>query len=267
MAQEEKNVQKNQSVKRALRILKLLAERGEPVGVREIARHFGYSASIVQRLLATMAEEGFVDQSIESSRYVIGHSAFQVGSTFLSKSDLLTSAMPELRNMSERAVTGFLGVLRGQKVIYMAAMQGNGPIAIKSEVGSSASLHTTALGKALIAELPETTVRELLSGGLEKFTEKSITSVDELIDQLARVRRDGYAINDCENRANVYSVGVAVKDASNTVVGAISGAVAITMLDDHEREELIELVIDAGRRVSHRLGAPTSVTEVYGKVL
>ena len=112
MNDDDKSGQKNQSVQRALRILRYLAERREPAGVREVARHFRYSPSIAQRLLSTMAEEGFVEQTGEASRYVIGHSAFQVGSSFISKNDLLSAAMPELRYLSQRNVTGFFGILR-----------------------------------------------------------------------------------------------------------------------------------------------------------
>lgn len=254
-ADSRKEGQKNQSVQRALKILKYLSERSEPAGVREIARHFRYSPSIAQRLLGTMAEEGFVEQTGEAAKYVIGHSAFQVGSSFLSKNDLMSAAMPELRYLSGRGVTGFLGILRNNHVIYMGAIQGNGPIAVKSEIGTSALPHTTALGKVLIADLPDDKVRAMLSNPLKKMTRKSITSIEKLLDQLQEVRRVGYAINDGENRDGVYSVGAAVRDSSNAAVGAISGAVAIGSLDELGKAELIKMVIDASRRASLKLGA------------
>lgn len=254
MNDDDKPGQKNQSVQRALRILRYLAERREPAGVREVARHFRYSPSIAQRLLSTMAEEGFVEQTGEASRYVIGHSAFQVGSSFISKNDLLSAAMPELRYLSERNVTGFFGILRNDYVVYMGAIQGNGPIAVKSEIGTSTRPHTTALGKVLLADFSPSVVRKMLAEPLEKVTDRSITSIDVFLEQLREVRRLGYAINDCENRPGVYSVGAAVRDSSNAVVGAISGAVAVGTLDEDGKAELIKMVVEAARRASQKLG-------------
>src|SRR5690625_2870852 len=188
--------QRNQSVQRALQILRYLAQRGEAVGVREISRHFGYSPSIAQRLLSTMAEEGFVERTEDTGRYVIGHAAFQVGSAFISRSDLLSAAMPELRQLSEQGVTGFLGILRDDRVIYMAAVQGSGPIAVRTEIGTAAFPHTTALGKVLIADLGEEAIRAMLGDTLTSMTERSITSTEQLLEQLREVQRNGYAIND-----------------------------------------------------------------------
>ena len=256
---DKKGGQKNQSVQRALHILRYLADRGEPAGVREVARHFRYSPSIAQRLLSTMAEEGFVEQTGETARYIIGHSAFQVGSTFLRKNDLLSAATPELRRLSEHGITGFLGILRNDYVIYMGAMQGNGPIAVKSEIGTSTLPHTTALGKALIADLSEAEVRAILSKPLKKVTEKSITSIDVLLDQLKEVRRVGYAINDQENRDGVYSVGSPVRDSNNATVGAISGAVAVGSFDENGKADLIKMVVGASRRASQKLGASIDI--------
>lgn len=253
--------QKNQSVQRALQILRYLSLRGEPTGVREIARHFDFSPSIAQRLLSTMADEGFVERTPDTARYVVGHAAFQVGSAFINRNDLLSAAMPELRQLSERGVTGFLGILRDDYVIYMGAVQGNGPIAVKSEIGAVAFPHTTALGKVLIADLDESEIRARFGRALTKMTEQSITSIDELLEQLRDVRRTGYAINDGENRNGVFSAGSAVRDARNSVVGAISGAVAIGSFDEGGKAELIRMVVEAGRRASQKLGysiAPTA---------
>ncbi|HLS19599.1 MAG TPA: IclR family transcriptional regulator [Paracoccaceae bacterium] len=255
-----KTGQRNQSVQRALQILRHLSLRGEPVGVREIARHFNYSPSIAQRLLSTMAEEGFVERTPDTGRYVIGHGAFQVGSAFISRSDLLSAAMPELRQLSERGVTGFLGILRDDRVIYMAAVQGSGPIAVRTEIGTAAFPHTTALGKVLIADLEEGAIRAMLGDALTSMTDRSLTSIEKLLEQLRDVRKRGYAINEGENRQGVHSIGAPVRDSSNAVIGAISGAVAIGSLDDSSRAELIDLVVKAGQRASQKLGYSVAIS-------
>lgn len=129
-------------------------------------------------MLSTMAEEGFVERTPDTGQYVIGHGAFQVGSVFISRSDLLSAAMPELRQLSERGVTGFLSILRDDRVIYMAAVQGSGPIAVRTEIGTAAFPHTTALGKVLIADLEEDAIRATLGDTLTSMTDPG-TSLEE----------------------------------------------------------------------------------------
>lgn len=246
---------RNQSVTRAIAILDLVAAERRPMGVREIARALGVSATIVQRLINTLTHATYLERAGDGSRYVVGYRAFQMGNAFFAQNNLLAVAMPMLSALADREVNGFLGVLRGNQVVYLAAVESNGPISIKHRPGDVTTIHTTALGKALLAELGNGQVRKMLGDRLERLTPHSIATLDALCADLDRVRARGYAINDQENRVGVYSAGTVIRDASGRAVAALSGAVPTTLAAEYGKDEVVRQIVEAAHRVSRSLGA------------
>ena len=142
----------NQSVTRAIELLNLLADSPEPLGVRDIARRLDVAPSNIQRLINTLTKAGFLEQNESNGRYKIGHRAFRVGNAFVEQNNLYSAAMPELYHLASLHITGFLGVLRENMVVYLATVQSEGPVAVTHRPGSQTYLHSTAMGKALFAE-------------------------------------------------------------------------------------------------------------------
>ena len=256
MTAKNKVGEENQSVRRALGVLDLLAATATPMGVREIARRLGLSSSIAQRLVVTLANAGYIEQSGTNSRYSIGYKAFQTGNAFVMQNNLHSVVMPELNTLAEQNITGFLAVLRGSTVVYLATVQGSGPITVKAQPGTVTHLHSTALGKALLAEFSDEEVKKILTDSPPKLTEQTITSIPRLLEELAIVRQLGYATNNQENRLGVYSAGAVIHDVNNNVVAALSGSVPISTLNEREEHKIIDLVVAAAQRVSRQLGAP-----------
>jgi DNA-binding IclR family transcriptional regulator len=251
-----KPTSENQSVARALGVLGLLAATPSPLGVREIARQLRVAPSIAQRLVRTLANAGYLEQTGEASRYTIGYRAFQVGNAFVSQNSIHSAVMPELYALADQHLTGFLGVLRGRAVVYLATVQSNGPIALTHRPGSQTPLHSTALGKALLAEMTDTQVKNIFAGSaLPRMTSRTRTTIPQLLADLSDVRQHGYAVSDEENRNGVYSVGAIVRDMDNRAVAAVSGAVPSAGLTQKERERVIKLVTNAAKNVSRKLGA------------
>ncbi|MDC7985551.1 IclR family transcriptional regulator [Rhodoplanes sp. TEM] len=247
----------SQSAARAIAVLNLIGRTPEDLGVREIARRLALPSSVVQRLINTLAEHGFLEQSPNDQKYRIGFSAFQVGQRYLARNGLQEASLPVLRELAERdQVNAFLGVLRDRRVVYLAAIQSSGPITINSVPGSTAHLHSTAFGKALLAETSDEEVARLL--GEEPYvalTANTRTTLAALRPDLAEVRRRGYAVCDEENLVDVYSVGAVVRDAGGRAVAAISGAVPRHRLAPADMERLCRLVSAAAERIARRLGA------------
>lgn len=253
--------ERSQSAGRALAVLDLLADSAEPRGVREIARQLNLASSIVQRLVTTLLDFDYVERAPDGVKYRIGYRAFQVGHSYVSRSDLHAASLPELRRMAEHdQVNAYLGVLRDGAVVYLEALQSKGPIAITSTPGARGWLHSTAFGKALLAELPDNEVAALL--GTEPFhrlTAKTKVACKELINDIQSVRRLGYAVSDEENIDNVFAAGAAIRDWTGQTVAAISGALPRNQMRNADIENLCRLVADAAQRISQRLGAPPAV--------
>jgi DNA-binding IclR family transcriptional regulator len=257
----------NQSVARALTILNLLANRSEPLGVREIARQLHLAPSIAQRLLKTLAKAGFLEQTGTTLRYMIGYKAFQIGNAFVAQTNLHSAVMPELYALAEQQINGFLGVLRDRSVVYLATVQSNGPIAINHRPGAQAHLHSTAMGKALLAEMPEHEMRGLLGQRpLPRLTAHTKSSLTQLIAELEATRRQGYSVSDEENRLGFFSIGAVVRDASGSAIAVVSGAVPTAGLKNQDRVRIARLVVDAAHNASRKLGAPTVIRSTnFGK--
>jgi DNA-binding IclR family transcriptional regulator len=253
---DDKPGSENQSVARAIEVLNLLAASNVPLGVRELARQLDVAPSIAQRLVRTLSKGGFIEQTEETSRYAIGYRAFLVGNAYIGQSSIHSAAMPELYALADQHITGFIGVLRDRAVVYLANVQSNGPIALTHRPGSQTYLHSTSLGKALLAEMTDQQIRSLLGNEpLPRLTSHTKVSVTQLIAEIRAVRAQGYAINEEENRVGVFSVGAVIRDASNRVIGALSGGVPSSVLNKKERARIISLVIQAARNTSRRLGA------------
>jgi len=254
MDDKKKNTAENQSVSRALAIMDLLATG--PLGVRQVAKQLGFAPSIAQRLLTTMCSAGYLEQRESDARYCIGYKAFQVGSTFASQNDLHSLALPELEALAERHVTGFLGVLRNATIVYVLAVEGSGPVAVKRRPGTVTHAHSTALGKALLSGYPDEEIRALLPEQFPQLTPNTTTSIETLLKEIHQIRLDGYALNDQENRLGVFSVGAVIRDSRERPVAALSGAIPSNLVNDALKQETIQTVMEAAQRISRRLGCP-----------
>ncbi|MCG6204221.1 IclR family transcriptional regulator [Rhodopseudomonas sp. HC1] len=255
MTQETGSGAENQSVARAIAILDLLAD-SPPLGVREVARQLDIAPSIALRLLKTLSRANYLEQSGENARYTIGYRAFRTGNAFLGQSTIHSAAMPELHRLADQHINGFLGVLRDHAVVYLATVPSSGPIALNHRPGAQTYLHSTALGKAILAEYSDAEVKQLLSETpLPKLTPQTKVHIPKLLVELQEVRRLGYALNEDENRVGVYSAGAVVRNADNKAIGALSGGVPSAGLTDKERARVIKLVVDAALSASRKLGA------------
>jgi DNA-binding IclR family transcriptional regulator len=254
---QEPGVSPNQSVARALEILEALSRAGRSLGVRDVARSVGLPSSIVQRLLATLANCGFAEQD-SGRKYGIGPRAFAVGNAFIGSNVLAREALNELQRLADdHQLNGYLGVLRNSTVVYLLACQSSGPIAIKVRAGSETHLHSTALGKALLADRPEEQARRLL--GKEPFarlTSHTKTRFSALLPDLQQARRAGYAVSDEENLIGVYAVGAVIRDWSGQVVAALSVALPRHEMTRARLPQIAAWANEAAARISRRLGAP-----------
>ncbi len=257
----------NQSVARAIELLNTLTDSTEPLGVRDIARRMVVAPSNVQRLVNTLTKAGFLEQTESTGRYKIGYRAFRVGSAFVEQQNLYSAAMPELYRLAGLHITGFLGALRESMVVYLATVQSEGPVAITHRPGSQTHLHSTAMGKALLAEMDDNKIKEILTNRpLPRLTSKTVISVPHLWKEIEIIRRTGIAVSEDENRYGFYSSGTVVRDLSGTAIAVISGAVPSALLKSGERATVAERVYEAAQNASLKLGGAARVRDVTTKV-
>lgn len=246
----------SQSLDRGLDVLEFLSAASQDVGVRDVARHLDLSPAIVQRLINTLSERGYLLRDPETRRYRLGYRAIGLGAAQSRSGDLVSLAQSELRRLSQQhRVNAFLGTLKRRRAIYLVTVQGDGPIAIRVGVGDEMPLHSTAIGKVLLASLDAAAGRRAIGKGpLVRVTERTITDPEKLLRSLDRVRSQGFATVREENLPGVLSVGAPVRDASGAVVAAISIAYPRSLDAALSLDAMTPHVVEAAGEISRGLG-------------
>ncbi|MET3927467.1 DNA-binding IclR family transcriptional regulator [Devosia sp. 2618] len=237
-------------------ILELVDQAHEPLGIREIARQTGLSTSIVQRIVNTFAAHNFLRQDEATRRYVIGYRAFSLGSGVLQKDRLLILAQEQLHMISQTyELNGYLGTLHNDRALYLLCVQSPGPVAIRNNPGELAYLHSTAMGKVLLADLDDTSIRSILySGPLFKATPSTIVEPERIIAQVKEIRDRGYASVVDETILGVVSVGAPIRDVTGHARSAISVAYAERSSPHLSIESVAPIVVSAAEKISRELG-------------
>jgi DNA-binding IclR family transcriptional regulator len=242
-----------QSVDRAIRILTAL-QGARRLSLSELATRLELAPSTTHGIVRTLVEHGMVVQEQGSSRYQLGPAVLRLGNVYLDTLELRSRAVPWAEDLARR--TGF-GVRTGVLLIDDVVIIHHEPRPDGSrqmpEVGIVIPAHASALGKALLAFLPADEKRVLTSGGLRSMTGETVTSPDDLRQQLEAVRASGIAVEQDEAVLGESGLASPVFDASGTAVGAIG--VVVPSGTDLDRHDARNLVRDSARALSRELGA------------
>lgn len=247
---------KSQSLDRGLDVIELIGASQHPMGTREIARALMLSPAIVQRLLNTLLERNYIHQDAETRRYRIGYRMLSIGASHQASDALLAESRKELEKIIRQIrVDAYLGVLRQDSVIYLLCVNGDGPVTVKTEIGQRIPIHSTALGKVLLAAMTEKDAADLLgTNPLPAITARTITDPRKLVAVLGDVRERGYASVEDENILGISSVGAPVTDAAGRVCAAISVSWSRHFTPELSEESVAILVSAAARAISYGIG-------------
>jgi len=246
-----------QSLERAFDLLEVLASGGE-LGVTELAHRTGLVPSTAHRLLHTLAKRGYVSQSSETGRYMLGYKVVEVASGLEHRlGRLRVVARSHLEAIQrETGETVNLVVLDADRVVYVDQVEGSRQVRMFTAVGTSVLAHTTGSGKAMMAASPPELVHALYGDRepLERLTDHTLTSLDALEQDFARIRRRGYALDNEEHEEGVGCVAVAVFDHSGRPSAAISVSGPSARILGTNASRLGGLLVEHGAKVSKALG-------------
>jgi len=233
------------TTEKTLALVEELMERG-PCGVTELAENLDLGKSAVHNHLTTLQEHGYVLKTGEA--YQLGLKFLEVGGHTRKSMEFYQVAEPEIKSLA--AETGELANLLVEEQgmgVYLMRSKGDRAVDLDTYAGLRTYLHTTALGKAILAYLPEERVEEIVERrGLVKKTPRSIGTREELSEALEGVRERGYAIDDGERLEGLRCIAAPVKHSSGDILGAISvSAPASRVSDDDLYGELPERVLSA----------------------
>ncbi len=245
-----------QTLEKGLALLNRLAVAPEPQRLSALARGTRLPPSTVHRLLAALVAGGYVERDAESGRYRLGPQAVAFSATILQNLDLTREAPPVLREFTRRTGESItLAMLDDWEVVSLCRCAVDGRPGLFVHLGHRAPAHSTALGKVLLAALPDAAVlRVLKRRGMPALTPRTITSLERFLEHLCLVRTRGYAVDDEETVPGARCLAVPVRNHHGETVAALSASGSVIVWTRGRMRAVRAALAEAGRALSLRLG-------------
>lgn len=251
------------SLRRALSVLEYVRDHaagdapgGGGLNLTTLADALGLSKSTVLRLAQPLLDTGLLSRDREHGHFRLGPGALALGQAYLAGIDLRTAASEEAhRLMREAGGTVHLCVPDAPHIVYIDKVENETAVRMASRIGSRAPMYCTAVGKAMLAWLPEDVFAQVVAAGMPVVTARTLTAPDLLRAELARIRTRGYSVDDRENEPEVRCVAAPIFDHNDAVTGALSVSGLTSRVTAARVRELGPAVAAAALRVSRTLGA------------
>ncbi len=244
-------------VMKALKVLDAIAEKGHPVSLTTVAAELGLPKTSTFRYLRTLSAAGFASYDPASDRYAVGTRFRALATADKSIQRLRALALPALAALNrEFNETINLAVIADHQVAYIDILESTRALRMQARVGSRDPLHSTALGKAMLAHLPVEERGALLSHALAQRTLRTITELRVIERQLQEVARTGVAIEIGENEEGTMCIGVAILDEGRRPLAAISLSAPERRITDPVRERVVARLKEAAAAISEGLLQP-----------
>ncbi len=253
-----------QVLDRALAALEILANREGECSLVDLCKEMKLHKSTVHRLAMVLEQHRLVDKNPDTGRYRLGLRLFEFGSKAIAALDLRGRARPYLDRLQRQfAETVFFCILDDDQVFYMEKVESQQSVRTACTVGSRAPAYCTAVGKAMLAELGEPEVGDIIRRwGLKAVTAKTITTPTALRSELKAVRARGYAIDDEEKEDGLRCVSAAVRGHSGKLFAAMSVSGPAFRMTKERIPEVGQAVMRAANELSAELGYQGAAFEV-----
>lgn len=264
MANSEQKSDNVASVLKVFAVLESLAE-DRTVSLADLAARAMTSKATAHRLLNTMIELGYVEQDRDTERYGLTLKLFSLGARSINdRSELLWAAdrvMARLSRMTGESVN--LGVMDNieERVVYVHKYDSHYNLSMQSTLGKRNPLHSTSLGKALLAWREPAEIEERIARmAFEASAPKTITDRDAFRAELAATKQRGYAEEIEESEAGVRCMAVPIMNHLGQPIAAMSIAFPLFRFSDAKKPDIARLIMDLGREASNSLGYQATIS-------
>ena len=244
------------AVVKAAALLRCFDADGQELGVSDFARRLGITASTAHRLAATLKQASLLEQNPESEKYRLGLGIVELTRFVMNGIPARRLALPHLATLASKSgANANLGILWDDAVLYLARVPSPNVKDTYFHPGRKVPAHCTALGKALVAALPEAERRTLVARlPLPACTSKTITDRKRLEEHLFEVDLRGYAVDNEEHMIRSHCIAAPVRGTGGELVGAVS--LSTTLLDMRPDELLSHVpdLLEAARATSYSMG-------------
>lgn len=241
---------------KGLRVLSLFSEQRPALRLTDIAAETGMLMPTVYRIAMTLSSDGYLEQ-LPDGQYRPGIKVLTLGFSALRSLDLVEVASGPLRQLADAtAETVNLGALTDDKTLYLVRLRNRDLVTANIQVGSTLPAVQTSMGKLLLAYLGEDDLRSRITArSFPAGGPRAATSLDDLLPDLARIRKQGYAVQDEEVAYGLRSVAAPVHNGDSDVVAAVNVAVnAMEWSKQRLLKDLRPQVMQTASTISRLLG-------------
>jgi IclR family KDG regulon transcriptional repressor len=244
-----------QPVYKALQVLRVLGDERRELALSEICYRVDMPKTTVFRYLQTLCACGFVTHDPDTDLYRIGLRVWELGQTVhepLRVRDLALPAMRELRDQFNETVN--LGVLDGLDVVYIEIIESRRSLRMQAQLGGRDPVYSTALGKAVLAFMPEPQWAAHIPPSLAPRTERTVTSLSRLQQALALTREHGFALDDEENEEGARCIAAPIFNHQSVPLAAVSLSAPANRLTNRLLPKVAAAVTHTAAAISQRFG-------------
>ena len=222
----------------------------------KLTKKVGLHPATCYRILQALVQEGFLTQDAESTAYSLGIHLIRLGEVARQTLDLSRVAMPHAEKLAKRwGETTNVDILDNElNVVTILHIPSTFLVATIPHYDQPLPPHCTSTGKVFMAHLPPNSLEQVLGKGLETKTTKTITEHEKLLEELDKVRSQGYATNIEELEIGLIALGAPIFDVSGKVIASISMGGPTTRITEPRIPEIAESIIQAARDISIELG-------------
>jgi len=245
------------SVKKALELLDHFTVERPELSLAEISREVDAHKSSVFRVLTTLKAAGFLEKDPLSGKYRLGLKILDLAGRVWGRYDIRQIATPYMEELArETGEVIHLAVLDGSDIVYLEKKGQGQVLTVATRLGGRNPAYASSMGKILLADLSKSELKAIFGRGkLKKLTPNTIDEIPKLIEELARIREQGFALDNEETFPGIRCVGAPIRDAGGKVVAAVSVTVPAQRMDDKRVRELWRLVTNTARMISERVAA------------
>lgn len=239
--------------KRVIDILLSVCQKQEGLSFTEISRETNIPKGTLSPILQTLVNEKMLYLNEYTMRYKIGSIAFSIGYSFVEDIDLMDTIKQKMKEIVDRCdEICQLGVLDGSNVLYLAKVEPEQSIKLESSVGRSLPAYATSLGKCLLSTHSDDEIEKLFENGLDKLTKNTIDNMDDLLNEVDKVRKEGIAYEWGESNDQVMCMSVPINNREKTVL-ALSVSVPIYRAEDEKLKEIEMILKDVKNSIEKKV--------------
>lgn len=249
---------------KAFALLQAMVDLGGGVTLAKLSRLGSIPKPTARRLLFSLSNLGMVRENGRGA-YSLGPQCLVLGNAFLEGLDLRHEARAVLKELMEKTgETCHLGVRDVDRVVYIEKVESPQAVQLRSGIGFTAPLYSTALGKVMLAYGDEADVERLVGQGLGKRTLNTIVDTGSLRAEIEKVRENGFATDDTENEEGIRCVAAPVFDHRKEVIASISISGPEYRIPLDRLEKLALEVKEAAARLSGKVGFRHGASDAAG---